>query len=72
MPQTLEAVGGTVFGIIALTERAPEDDIGWREAYTLQELEYFRLPVRGYGDGELLIRDGEGVKETIFIDSRRG
>ena len=43
--QTAEAVDGTAYLIVASMERAPDEDIGWRWAYRLNELYYLRLPL---------------------------
>lgn len=41
--QTAETIGDTVYLITAIAERAPEDDIGWREAYRCLEMEWDRI-----------------------------
>lgn len=43
--QTAEAVDGAAYLIVASMERAPDEDIGWRWAYRLNELYYLRLPL---------------------------
>ena len=41
--QTAEYIGDTAYIITALAERAPEDDIGWREAFHCTEMDWDRI-----------------------------
>ena len=53
--QSAEVAGGAGYLLIMSARRSPEDDIGWRMAYTPGELYYLRVPL-----------DGAPRVETIF------
>ena len=79
--QTAEVVGDDVFAIRSLHERSPEDDIGWREAFRLDQLYYERFSWKNLdedgttGDlsalGSVLIPE-EGVEYIQGTDNPAG
>ncbi|MCR5100069.1 MAG: hypothetical protein K6B41_01790, partial [Butyrivibrio sp.] len=43
MQQSIEYVDGNIFLIVALAHRDPEYDVGWRESYSIDSMEYIRI-----------------------------
>ncbi|MCR5675644.1 MAG: hypothetical protein K6G16_08050 [Lachnospiraceae bacterium] len=65
MIENMAYVGGCAFCVAALAHRAPEEDIGWRESYALDALEYYVVPVRS-PDGSAA--DGRGEVLSLNWD----
>ena len=51
----IETAGEAVYLMVMSARRAPEEDVGWRMAYTPGELRYLRVPL-----------DGEARVEALF------
>lgn len=51
----IEVAGGAVYLMAMSARRSPEDDVGWRMAYTPGELRYLRVPLDGEPQVEALL-----------------
>lgn len=61
--QCAERIGDAVYMTVAGAVREPEEDIGWRTAYSLTHMTYLRVPVREGAEPEYFFEDGYIVSD---------